>query len=39
LRQLASFGFSEGLNEINRDNGKRRIIVEANVRDATSVLS
>src|SRR6266852_6036772 len=32
LRQLASFGFSEGLNEINRDNGKRRIIVEANVR-------
>ena len=32
LRQLASFGFSEGLNEISRDNGKRRIIVEANVR-------
>jgi cobalt-zinc-cadmium resistance protein CzcA len=32
LRQLARFGFSEGLNEINRDNGKRRIIVEANVR-------
>jgi len=32
LRQLASFGFSEGLNEINRDNGKRRIFVEANVR-------
>ena len=33
LRQVASFAFSEGLNEINRDNGKRRIIVEANVRD------
>jgi heavy metal efflux system protein len=32
LRQLASFGFSEGLNEISRDNGKRRIFVEANVR-------
>lgn len=32
LRQLASFGFTEGLNEISRDNGKRRIFVEANVR-------
>jgi cobalt-zinc-cadmium resistance protein CzcA len=32
LRQLASFGVSEGLNEISRDNGKRRIFVEANVR-------
>ena len=32
LRQLANFGFSEGLNEISRDNGKRRIFVEANVR-------
>ncbi len=32
LRQLASFGFSEGLNEISRDNGKRRIFVEINVR-------
>jgi cobalt-zinc-cadmium resistance protein CzcA len=32
LKQLASFGFSEGLNEISRDNGKRRIFVEANVR-------
>jgi cobalt-zinc-cadmium resistance protein CzcA len=32
LRQLASFGFSEGLNEISCDNGKRRIFVEANVR-------
>jgi cobalt-zinc-cadmium resistance protein CzcA len=32
LRELASFDFSEGLNEISRDNGKRRIFVEANVR-------
>ncbi len=32
LRQLAKFGFSEGLNEINRDNGKRRVFVEINVR-------
>lgn len=32
LKQLVSFGFSEGLNEISRDNGKRRIFVEANVR-------
>jgi cobalt-zinc-cadmium resistance protein CzcA len=33
LRQLVSFGFSEGLNEISRDNGKRRIFVETNVRE------
>jgi cobalt-zinc-cadmium resistance protein CzcA len=32
LREVASFEFSEGLNEISRDNGKRRIFVEANVR-------
>jgi cobalt-zinc-cadmium resistance protein CzcA len=32
LRQLASFQTSEGLNEISRDNGKRRVYVEANVR-------
>jgi heavy metal efflux system protein len=32
LRQLAAFGFSEGLNEISRENGKRRIFVEINVR-------
>ncbi len=31
LRQLAQFRFSQGLNEISRDNGKRRIYVEANV--------
>lgn len=32
LRQLASFHTTEGLNEISRDNGKRRIYIEANVR-------
>ena len=32
LRQIASFRTSEGLNEVSRDNGKRRINVEANVR-------
>jgi len=32
LRQLATFRWSEGLNEVSRDNGKRRIYVEANVR-------
>jgi cobalt-zinc-cadmium resistance protein CzcA len=32
LRQLATFKVSQGLNEISRDNGKRRIFVEANVR-------
>ncbi|OYW98516.1 MAG: CusA/CzcA family heavy metal efflux RND transporter, partial [Caulobacter vibrioides] len=31
LRQLASFHFTEGLNEVSRDNGKRRIYVETNV--------
>ena len=31
LRQLASFHFTEGLNEVSRENGKRRIYVEANV--------
>ena len=32
LRQLASFRLTEGLNEVSRDHGKRRIYVEANVR-------
>jgi cobalt-zinc-cadmium resistance protein CzcA len=31
LRQLVQFRFTQGLNEISRDNGKRRIYVEANV--------
>jgi heavy metal efflux system protein len=41
LRQLASFRFTEGLNEVSRDNGKRRIYVEANVsgRDLGSFVS
>ena len=32
LQQLVNFRFTEGLNEISRDNGKRRIFVQANVR-------
>ena len=32
LRELATFRFTDGLNEVSRDNGKRRIYVEANVR-------
>ena len=32
LRQLASFRFSEGPNQISRDNSKRRVVVTANVR-------
>jgi cobalt-zinc-cadmium resistance protein CzcA len=32
LRQFATFRFSEGPNQISRDNGKRRIVVTANVR-------
>jgi cobalt-zinc-cadmium resistance protein CzcA len=31
LRQLVQFRFTEGLNEVSRDNGKRRIYIEANV--------
>jgi cobalt-zinc-cadmium resistance protein CzcA len=33
LGQLASFNFSEGPNQISRENGKRRVVVTANVRD------
>jgi cobalt-zinc-cadmium resistance protein CzcA len=32
LRQLATFNFSEGPNQISRENGKRRVVVTANVR-------
>jgi cobalt-zinc-cadmium resistance protein CzcA len=32
LRQFADFRFSEGPNQISRDNGKRRVVVTANVR-------
>ncbi len=31
LRQLAAFHYTDGLNEVSRENGKRRIYVEANV--------
>jgi cobalt-zinc-cadmium resistance protein CzcA len=33
LGQLASFKFGEGPNQISRENGKRRVVVTANVRD------
>jgi cobalt-zinc-cadmium resistance protein CzcA len=32
LRQLAHFSTSEGPNQVSRDNGKRRVVVTANVR-------
>ncbi len=32
LKQVATFSFSEGPNQISRENGKRRIVVTANVR-------
>src|SRR5207253_1074331 len=32
LRQLATFHFAEGPNQVSRDNGKRRVVVTANVR-------
>lgn len=31
LRQLVQFRFTQGLNEVSRDNGRRRIYIEANV--------
>jgi cobalt-zinc-cadmium resistance protein CzcA len=31
LRQLVEFRFTQGLNEVSRDNGRRRIYIEANV--------
>jgi len=33
LGQMASFNLSEGPNQISRENGKRRVVVTANVRD------
>jgi cobalt-zinc-cadmium resistance protein CzcA len=33
LGQLATFRISEGPNQISRENGKRRVVVTANVRD------
>jgi len=32
LRQVASFTFTEGPNQISRENGKRRVVVTANAR-------
>jgi cobalt-zinc-cadmium resistance protein CzcA len=32
LREVASFAFVEGPNQISRENGKRRVVVTANVR-------
>lgn len=32
LSAVASFRFSEGLNQVSRDNGQRRVVVQANVR-------
>jgi cobalt-zinc-cadmium resistance protein CzcA len=32
LRELATFSYTEGLNQVSRENGKRRVVVQANVR-------
>ena len=32
LGQVAQFRFTDGLNQISRENGKRRVVVQANVR-------
>jgi cobalt-zinc-cadmium resistance protein CzcA len=32
LRDVARFTYSEGLNQVSRENGKRRVVVQANVR-------
>ncbi|ESQ85164.1 cation transporter [Asticcacaulis sp. AC466] len=32
LSQVASFQFGEGLNQISRENGSRRVVIQANVR-------
>ncbi|MBN9247392.1 MAG: efflux RND transporter permease subunit, partial [Hyphomicrobium sp.] len=41
LEQLASFEFTEGPNQISRENGKRRVVVTANIRgrDIASVVA
>lgn len=41
LEQVASFSFTEGPNQISRENGKRRVVVTANVRgrDIASVVA
>jgi len=32
LREVASFRFVEGINQVSRENGQRRVVVQANVR-------
>jgi cobalt-zinc-cadmium resistance protein CzcA len=32
LRELARFQFTEGVNQVSRENGQRRVVVQANVR-------
>ena len=32
LRELATFQMSEGVNQVSRENGQRRVVVQANVR-------
>jgi cobalt-zinc-cadmium resistance protein CzcA len=32
LKEVATFRLSEGPNQISRENGKRRVVVQANVR-------
>ena len=32
LREVASFQFTEGVNQVSRENGQRRIVVQTNVR-------
>jgi len=41
LEQVASFAFTEGPNQISRENGKRRVVVTANIRgrDIASVVA
>jgi cobalt-zinc-cadmium resistance protein CzcA len=33
LRQLVELRFTEGLNQVSRENGKRRVVIQVNVRD------
>ena len=32
LRELAAFQFNEGVNQVSRENGQRRVVVQSNVR-------
>ncbi|HTI67003.1 MAG TPA: CusA/CzcA family heavy metal efflux RND transporter [Caulobacteraceae bacterium] len=33
LREVVRFQFSDGLNQVSREDGKRRVVIQANVRD------